>query len=47
MFCNLTVESCRSLMEQAGFVVREIFASEDVREGRGGEMWVNLIAGKG
>ena len=46
-FCDFTEESCRSLMEQAGFVVREIFVTGDVREGRGDEMWVNVIMSKG
>ena len=46
-FCDFTEESCRSLMEQAGFVVREIFVTGDVREGRGDEMWVNVIARRG
>ena len=45
-FCDFTHESCRSLMEQAGFVVREIFVTGDVREGRGDEKWVNVIAEK-
>ena len=45
-FCDLTGESCRSLMEQAGFVVREIFVTGDVREGRGDVKWVNVIAEK-
>ena len=46
-FCDFTEESCRSLMEKAGFVVREIFVTGDVREGRGDEMWVNVISSKG
>ena len=46
-FCDFTEESCRSLMEQAGFVVREIFVTGDVREGRGDEMWVIVIARRG
>ena len=46
-FCDFTEESCRSLMEKAGFVVREMFVTGDVREGRGDEMWVNVIARKG
>ena len=46
-FCDFTEESCRSLMEQAGFVVKEIFVTGDVREGRGDERCVNVIACKG
>ena len=45
-FCDFTEESCRSLMEQAGFGVIEIFVTGDVREGRGDEKWVNVIAEK-
>ena len=45
-FCDFTQESCRSLMEQAGFGVIEIFVTGDVREGRGDEKWVNVIAEK-
>ena len=46
-FCDFTEESCRRLLEQADFAVREIFVSGDVREGRGDEMWVNAIASRG
>ena len=45
-FCDYTKESCRGLMEQAGFAVKEIFVTGDVREGRGDEKWVNVIAEK-
>lgn len=46
-FCDFTEESCRSLLEEAGFTVREIFVTGDVREGRGDEKWVNAIAQRG
>lgn len=46
-FCDFTEASCRSLMEQAGFIIKEIFVSGDVREGRGDEKWVNAIVERG
>ena len=45
-FHDLTQETCRQLMEAAGFAVRELFVTEDVRPGRAQEKWVNVIAGR-
>lgn len=46
-FCDFTEASCRSMMEQADFIIKEIFVTGDVREGRGDEKWVNVIVERG
>ena len=45
-FCDMTQEGCRKLLEDSGFIVLELFDSGDVREGREGELWVNVIGRK-
>ena len=45
-FHDLTEEKCRGLALDAGFSVKEIFITKDVRQGRSCEEWVNIIAGK-
>ena len=45
-FHDLTEEKCRGLAQDAGFTVKEIFITKDVRQGRSCEEWVNIIAGK-
>ena len=44
-FNDMTETACSSLFEEAGFKVLELFMSGDVREGRHGEAWVNIICG--
>jgi 2-polyprenyl-3-methyl-5-hydroxy-6-metoxy-1,4-benzoquinol methylase len=43
-FSNFTEETVKPLLENAGFEVLEYAVSEDVRPGRAGEKWVNVIA---
>ena len=43
-FHDLTEDSCRTLLTEAGFSIREIFITQDVRSGRSHERWVNAIA---
>ena len=45
-FYDLTEETCRGLLRDAGFSIKELFITQDVRSGRGHEKWVNAIAGK-
>ena len=45
-FYDLTEEECRQQLEDAGFIIKEIFTTQDVRPGRSHEKWVNAIAGK-
>ncbi len=45
-FYDLTEDTCRSLLWNAGFSIRELFITQDVRSGRSHEKWVNVIAGK-
>ncbi len=45
-FCDLTDETCRQLLEEAGFSIKEVFITRDVRAGRDQEKWVNAIAEK-
>ena len=45
-FSNYDEETLRKLIEDAGFEVLELFVTDDVREDRNGEKWVNCI-GKG
>lgn len=46
LFNNYNECTIRSLMEGAGFEVLEVFVTEDVREDRRGEKWVNGIGVK-
>lgn len=46
LFLDLQEQACRQYLEEAGLAVRELFITGDVREGRGGERWVNAIAEK-
>ena len=43
-FLDLDEQECRRKLESAGFEVREIFITNDVRPGRDEEKWVNAIA---
>ncbi len=45
-FCDLTEVESQVLIESAGFALKEIFITHDVREGRRNERWINIIAGK-
>ena len=45
-FSDMDEGSCREMLRQAGFVIKELFITCDVREGRTGEKWVNAIAEK-
>ena len=45
-FCNFNEGMLEKLMQDAGFEILELFVTEDVREGRSGEKWVNVV-GKG
>lgn len=45
-FYDLTEETCRDLLRNAGFSIKELFITQDVRSGRSHERWVNVIAGK-
>jgi len=45
-FHDMTTEGCRLLFEKAGLKVLEAFRSQDVREKRLGENWVNIIGKK-
>ena len=45
-FCNLDEMQCRKLFIDAGFEIRELFITADVRTDRGGEKWVNVIGQK-
>ena len=45
-FTDLTEETAKKLFSECGFKVEEIWITGDVREGRGGEKWVNLIGRK-
>lgn len=42
-FCNYDERTLKKLMQDAGFEVLELFVTEDVREDRSGEKWVNGI----
>ena len=46
LFNNYNEGTLRSLMEEAGVEVSEVFVTEDVREDRKGEKWVNGIGVK-
>ena len=43
-FLDLNEEECRGFLKSAGFFIKEIFVTEDVREDHSGEKWVNAIA---
>ena len=43
-FNDLTEEALAELLSNAGFEVKELFITADVRSGRGDEKWVNAIA---
>lgn len=45
-FHDMTAAQCRDLFQAMGLEVIEIFTSQDVREGRAGENWVNIIGTK-
>lgn len=45
-FHDMTEDTCRELFESTGFHVLEIYRSQDVRENRTGETWVNSIGVK-
>ena len=45
-FHDLTEDTCRDLLAETGFSIKELFITRDVRNGRNHEKWVNAIAGK-
>ena len=45
-FCDLTEETLATLLAGAGFSLKEMFITEDVRKGHEDEKWVNALAGK-
>ena len=45
-FTDLTCEELSALISKSGYDVLEIFKTEDVRENRTGQVWVNCIARK-
>ena len=45
-FHDMTEKDCQDLFQEAGLTVLEIFRSQDVREGRQSEAWVNIIGKK-
>ena len=45
-FYDLTEDTCRDLLTKTGFQVKELFVTQDVRNDRSHEQWVNAIAGK-
>lgn len=45
-FSNFTEETVKTLLENAGFEIKECVISEDVRPDRAGEKWVNVIGKK-
>ena len=46
VFTDYTRDSARALFEEAGFEIIECEETDDVRPGREGEKWVNVIARK-
>ena len=44
MFNDYDETTLIQLLHDAGFLVRDIFITEDVREDRPGERWVNVLA---
>ena len=45
-FSNFTQNTVEKMLNEAGFEVKECGVTGDVREGRGDERWVNVIAKK-
>ena len=45
-FHDLTEDACRRLLCEAGFLIRELFITRDVRAGRESEQWINAIGEK-
>ncbi|MCH5345008.1 MAG: class I SAM-dependent methyltransferase [Acetatifactor sp.] len=45
-FSNHDEWTLKKLMQDAGFEILELFVTEDVRKGRSGEKWVNVIGKK-
>ena len=43
-FHDMEETACRAFLEAAGLTALETFVTGDVREGRGGEKWINAIA---
>lgn len=46
LFNYYNEQSVRKLMEENGFEVLELFATQDVREDRREEQWMNVVGGK-
>lgn len=47
LFNYFNEQSLRMLMRENGFEVLELFVTQDVREGRSEEKWVNVVGAKG
>jgi len=45
-FFDLTEDECGNLFAESGFLIKELFITQDVRKGREAEKWVNVIAFK-
>lgn len=45
-FSNYDERTLKKLMQDAGFEILELFVTEDVREDKSGEKWVNVIGKK-
>ena len=45
-FHDLTEDTCRDLLVKAGFLIKELFITQDVRNDGSNEKWVNAVAGK-
>jgi len=45
-FYDMTEDACQKLFLDAGIEVLDTYRSQDVREGRSGEIWVNIIGRK-
>lgn len=43
LFSNYDEQALRNQMQEVGIKILELFVTEDVREGREGEKWVNVI----
>ena len=43
-FCDMNEDTLRDLLAAAGFSLRELFLTADVRAGRQDEQWINAIA---
>ncbi|MCR5719652.1 MAG: class I SAM-dependent methyltransferase [Lachnospiraceae bacterium] len=42
-FHDMTEEKCKELFKNVGIEIQEIYTSQDVRDDRVGEMWVNVV----